>query len=255
MHSKRTRKGSTNGTTRRFVVATAVAVLMAVALLPGSGLGASGAAASRAQAGIRAGLARAIHARFGAATLRASSAAQYCGRSLPWNRGRRVGGRNDCARRRARRWRRPGGGLHFSRCRCRILDVERYADRDSEEYALREGLTSGTPLRFRADGTTAFVGAPVVGSGDLPAGAIYVFHVSAEDAWSSTSKPKATLTDNHSLLVGRVLALSSDGTTLVAGDEFYKFPVGGAFVFHVSSEDAWASTSHSDRHPEQQQLR
>ena len=79
MHSKRTRKGSTNGTTRRFVVATAVAVLMAVALLPGSGLGASGAAASRAQAGIRAGLARAIHARFGAATLRASSAASTAG--------------------------------------------------------------------------------------------------------------------------------------------------------------------------------
>jgi hypothetical protein len=46
-------------------------------------------------------------------------------------------------------------------------------------------------------------------------------------------------------LLGVGLALSSDGTTLVAGAPWSKGPTGagGAYVFHASSEDAWASTS------------
>jgi len=44
--------------------------------------------------------------------------------------------------------------------------------------------------------------------------------------------------------VGISLAASADGTTLVAGAPFYDVAqAGGAFVFHASSEDAWATTS------------
>jgi hypothetical protein len=244
MHSGRTRKGSTKGTVRRFVVASAVAVLATVALLPGSGLGSSGAAASRAQAGIRVGLATAIHARLGAATIRASSAASavgdpYLGTAVALSADGTtalVGA--------------PGvGGGRGAAYIFHAADAGTWSSIGTPTATLRSTHSGkgyfGNAVALSADGTTAFVGAPGVGSGEFPAGAIYVFHVSAEDAWSSTSKPKATLTDNHSDFVGRVLAVSSDGTTLVAGDDFYKFPVGGAFVFHVSSEGAWASTSKS----------
>src|SRR5262249_38826948 len=85
-----------------------------------------------------------------------------------------------------------------------------------------------------ADGTTAFVTAPVLG-------AIYVFHVSAEDAWASSSTPTATLTGATGVF--SAVALSADGSTLVAGAPFYNGEDGGAHVFHASSESAWVSTS------------
>jgi len=104
----------------------------------------------------------------------------------------------------------------------------------------------GRAVALSADGTTAFVSAPFVGAGPFGAGAIYVFHVSAEDAWASSSKPTAKLTvssDAFDFGLGLSLALSADGTTLVAGAPFYNDFVGEALVFHVSSEDAWASRS------------
>ncbi len=100
----------------------------------------------------------------------------------------------------------------------------------------KHALAFGTDVALSADGTTAFVGAPETGGSDNPVGAIYAFHVSAEGAWTSTSTPTATLT--HGGYLGFDLALSADGTTLVAGQ-----PFGGAYVFHAPSEDAWASTS------------
>jgi hypothetical protein len=66
-----------------------------------------------------------------------------------------------------------------------------------------------------------------------------VFHASSEGAWSSSSTPTATLTVTHSICLGISLALSADGTTLVAGAPLYS----AAYVFHVSSEGAWATSS------------
>jgi len=98
----------------------------------------------------------------------------------------------------------------------------------------------GWAVALSADGTTAFVGAPSVGGG---AGAIYVFHVPAENAWASSPAPAATLSVTHGQIVGYSLALSVDGTTLVSGAPFYNNFAGGAYVFHASSESAWAPTS------------
>jgi hypothetical protein len=101
----------------------------------------------------------------------------------------------------------------------------------------------GYSVALSADGTTAFVGAPVTGGGEDPPGAIYVFHVAAEDAWASSSTPTATLTATDGVIVGTSLALSPDGTTLVAGAPYLNNLAGGAYVFHVPSEGAWVSTS------------
>jgi hypothetical protein len=97
-------------------------------------------------------------------------------------------------------------------------------------------------VALSADGTTAFVGAPGYRNG---VGAVCIFHVSNEDAWASSSTPTATMTVGHgkAAFIGWAVAASSDGTTLVAGAPLYGSLAGGAYVFHVSSEDGWASSS------------
>ncbi|HKD94536.1 MAG TPA: PASTA domain-containing protein [Gaiellaceae bacterium] len=96
-------------------------------------------------------------------------------------------------------------------------------------------------VALSADGTTAFVGAPGYRDG---VGAVCVFHVPNEDAWASSSTPTATLTVGHGKgFMGWAVAGSSDGTTLVAGAPLYLSGAGGAYVFHVSSEDGWVSSS------------
>ena len=98
----------------------------------------------------------------------------------------------------------------------------------------------GSSVALSADGTTAFVGAHGHGHG---AGAVYVFHVSSEDAWASSSTPTATLTGGLTAALGTAVAASSDGTTLVAGAPDANSAAGRGYVFHVSSEDAWVSSS------------
>src|SRR5205823_883332 len=96
-----------------------------------------------------------------------------------------------------------------------------------------------------ADGTTALVSADGVGHFK---GAAYVFHVSDGGSWASTATPTATLTNKPGpapeQFFGRSIALSADGTTAVVGA-----PIAGSdatgriYVFHVSAENAWASSS------------
>lgn len=103
------------------------------------------------------------------------------------------------------------------------------------------GADFGYHLAISADGTTAFIGAPLARSSR---GAIDVFHVSSEDAWANSSTPTAVVTNpNRTPEAGLALAVSADGTTLVVGAPFfggYTGP-GGAYVFHVASEEAWVS--------------
>jgi hypothetical protein len=102
----------------------------------------------------------------------------------------------------------------------------------------------GLSVALSPDGTTAFVGAPLNGKSLFGPGAIYVFHVSAEDAWASSSNPTAKLTAaSNGVFLGIGLAVSSSGTTIVAGEPFLNTIAGGAYIFHASSESAWASTS------------
>src|SRR5207247_474491 len=67
---------------------------------------------------------------------------------------------------------------------------------------------TGFSVALSADGTTAFLGSPSAGGSDNPPGAIYVFHVSAEDAWVSSTTPAATLTVSGSAHLGIALAVS-----------------------------------------------
>jgi hypothetical protein len=97
----------------------------------------------------------------------------------------------------------------------------------------------GFSVALSADGTTAFVGAPFAGE----TGAVEVFHVANEDAWASTSTPAATLTASGDILIGVSVAASPDGTTVVVGAPFYGTLTRAAYVFHVASEDGWASSS------------
>ena len=55
------------------------------------------------------------------------------------------------------------------------------------------GDVFGTSVAISADGTTAVIGAPGVNSST---GAAYVFHVSGDGSWVTSSTPTATLTNS-----------------------------------------------------------
>jgi hypothetical protein len=105
------------------------------------------------------------------------------------------------------------------------------------------GDSIGHSVALSSDGTTALVGAPEA-NGET--GAVYVFHASAEGSWTSRSAPAATLSSSTGTTgqdFGASLALSPSGTTAVVGAPFFNNYKGAAYVFHVSSESAWSSTT------------
>ena len=108
------------------------------------------------------------------------------------------------------------------------------------ESAATEHPELGVDVALSADGRTALVGAPGVGKGK---GAVYVYHVASAGSWGSSSTPVATLSQplGHRLqsLGGWGIALSADGTTAFVGTPNDR----AVYVFHASSEDAWASSS------------
>ena len=108
----------------------------------------------------------------------------------------------------------------------------------------------GTSVALSADGTTAFVGDIGLNGNS---GAVYVYRVPSESAWSSKARLVATLTDAAAPgeSFGWGIALSSDGSTALIGNGLFGSEtdscqlavVGEAYVFHVSSESAWSSSS------------
>src|SRR5579871_5034507 len=180
---------------RRLVAGGGLAVVLAAAFLTGSGVGASAVGVRGAQR-IPARLAAAIRARVGAGALRSSSAA-----SSGWNPyfGQTVALSADGTTALVGAYGASGGkGVAY------IFHVSG-AGSWSSSATPTATLTSGSPkhqgfglnVALSADGTTAFVGAPGAVTGGPRSGAIYVFHVSAEGAWATSSTPAATLSVNH----------------------------------------------------------
>jgi hypothetical protein len=233
--------GGTEGgeSMNRVIAASSIVVVVALtALVPGSGLASSSATR------LPAGLVAAIHARLGAGAIRSASAAggtvgdPYLGLavSLSADGTTALVGAPGVAGEK-------GAAYIFH-----TSDAGSWTSASTPVATLTHGHRAETSLfgltaSLSADGTTAFVGAPLAGGGLFGAGAIYEFHASAEDAWASSSAPTATLTIKHSALVGISIALTPDGKTLVVGVPFYDSLAGGAYVFHVASEGAWATTS------------
>jgi hypothetical protein len=220
---------------RRFVTASAIAVVLAAALLTGSGVGSSAVAAHGVQT-IPAGLAAAIHARLGPGPGRLvprTASPPYFGYRLALSSDGTTalvsapGVAND------------SGAVYVFH----VSSADSWASSSAPTATLTSGKRYGVfgrPVALSADGTTAFVGAPVNGGA---AGAVFVFHVSDEAAWTSSSKPTATLRVANSFLLGSAVATSSDGTTAVVGAPNANRGAGGAYIFHVSSENSWVSTS------------
>ena len=100
----------------------------------------------------------------------------------------------------------------------------------------------GMSVALSADGTTAVIGAASVSRAH---GAAYVFHVSGEASWATSSTPMAILTNSGAPgdYFGQSVALSTDGTTAVIGATGVSGGIGAAYVFHVSGEASWATTS------------
>lgn len=210
-----------------------VAVGIAVALSPGPGL------AAPAARGVSAGLEGAIHAQLGAGPIRFASASGGSAEHPEF--GFRLALSADGTTALVST---PGAGNRKGAVYVfHVADAGSWAASSTPAATLtadtRAGDDFGQSLAISADGTTAFVGAPYHGNWD---GVVYVFHVSDEGAWASTSTPTALLTGGAGGLIGWGLAASSDGTTVVAGAPFDTY-AGGAYVFHVASEDAWVSTS------------
>lgn len=222
---------------RRLVTAGAIAAVLAAAgFLTGSGVGSSAVRARGVQE-IPAGLADAIHARLGARPIRLASrqvdhpqfgirlAVSADGTTALVSAPGVAGG---------------SGAVYVFH----VSAAGSWASSSTPVATLTSGKRHGDfgdPVALSADGTTAFVGAPLNGS--FRAGAVFVFHVSGEAAWASASTPTATLTISHSFFFGSAVAISHDGTTLVTGAETSNGDAGGAYIFHVSAEDAWVSSS------------
>jgi hypothetical protein len=237
MYRSHRRMWSANATARRFALASAIAVVVTVAFLPGSGLGASDGAARRGQVTIPSGLAAAIHARLGAAAIRSNASTTF-GPSLGYSVGLSADGTTALV---------GAPGVKNVRGAAYIFHVSSagsWTSSATPTAALTHGNTLqllGISVALSADGTTAFVGSPGSGHGQ---GAVLVFHVASEGAWASTSTPIATLTAPNELLLGFAgLAPSTDGSTLVVGSPFASSGAGGAYVFHVATEAAWVSSS------------
>lgn len=215
---------------RRFLVTCAIAAVTTTAFLPGSGLGSRADAGRRAQV-IPARLADAIHARLGSAARLISAPLMGSSVALSADGTTAIVGAPGVAR---------GTGAVYV---FRVSGTGSWSSTATPTATLtnksgaHNGQSLGWAVGLSADGTTAFVAAPS-GQG---AAAIYVFHVSAETAWATSSTPTATLT--LGALDGLSLAVSSDGTTLVTGAPFANAFAGGGYVFHASSESAWTSTS------------
>jgi hypothetical protein len=226
---------------RVIAVSSIVVVVSITALLPGPGL------ASSVGRGIPAGLAAAIHARFGPAPLRLADSPtehpQLGGAVAMSADGTTALVSADGAGN--------GKGAVYI---YHVADAGSWVSSATPAATLSGtaphglGETLGWNVALSADGTTAFAAAPFrfdFGSGFL--GAVLVFHVSNESAWASTSTPTAVLNADTGGADGFAeggLAVSSDGMTLVVGDPVYNSNYDGAgYVFHASSESAWASTS------------
>jgi hypothetical protein len=224
------------------VTASAITVVVAAAFLTSAGVRPSDAAVRGARR-IPAGLTAAIHARLGAVAIRSGSAARLTiGPELGVSVSLSADGTTALV---------GAPGVAAGKGAAYIFhasDAGSWSSTGTPVASLTNLRGSarglfGAAAVLSADGTTAFVGAPLNGRGLFGGGAIFEYRASAEDAWTSSSKPKATLTYKHSILLGISLALSPDGKTLVAGDPFYNILSGGADVFHASSEAAWATTA------------
>ncbi len=96
----------------------------------------------------------------------------------------------------------------------------------------------GLSVAMSADGSTVVAGAPSVGSAAGP-GAVYVF----TDSSSGWAQDKLTASDGvNNDQLGRSVAISSDGSTLVAGAPSTASGPGAAYVF-TNSSLAWTQTA------------
>ena len=176
---------------RRLVVASAISVVVTAAFLPGSGVGSS-AAAVRGAREIPAGLAAAIHARFGAGAIRSSSAAASTepGPSLGETVSLSADGTTALVGA-IDGWER-GGAYIF-----RVANEAAWASTSAPTATLtNSGAHAGDGLGFAAlsaDGATAVIGAPEV---RFETGAVDLFHASDASAWASSSTPTAILTNS-----------------------------------------------------------
>ncbi len=112
------------------------------------------------------------------------------------------------------------------------------------------GGSFGWGIALSADGTTALIGNGLFGSVTdscelTVVGNAYIFHVASESDWVSSSTPTATLSDGGAAgdCFGAADALSADGTTALIGAYAANSAYGAAYIYHVSAETGWSSTS------------
>jgi hypothetical protein len=101
----------------------------------------------------------------------------------------------------------------------------------------------GYVVRVSTDGST--VVASAVGTAKF-AGTVAVFHASDEGSWATTSTPTALLTEparHAGDVLGLGLAISTDGTAVLAGAPGFNWDTGNADVFHVADASSWLTNS------------
>lgn len=100
----------------------------------------------------------------------------------------------------------------------------------------------GYSVALSGDGTTALVGAPLVYL-STAVGAAYIFQASAENVWSPSPSPAATLTSGVDVAqdFASSVALSANGKTALVGAYGVNTDAGAAYIFNAPSERAWSS--------------
>jgi hypothetical protein len=223
---------------RRWFVVACVGAAVAGMFVPGSGLGSSSVRKPAARQ-VPAALALAIHARFGVGPIRmADSPTEHpmLGYSVALSADGTtalVGATGV-------------GNLRGAAYIYHVADAGSWASSSTPTATLTESGSFegiGWWVALSADGSTAFVSAPFRNS-PSGLGAVLVFRVADETSWASTTTPTAVLSiPNANMFGDGQLAVSADGTTLVAGDPDYDYYKGAAHIFHVATESSWASTS------------
>jgi PASTA domain/FG-GAP repeat len=226
---------------RWFVMASVVACVVA-AFLPGSGLGSSTSRTAHARE-IPAGLAAALHAKFGPRPLRLADSPTehpFLGGAVALS----ADGTTALVSATG------AGNLNGAVYVYHVTSPDSWTSSSTPTatltggYGPKEPGVLGWSVAISADGTTAFASAPFSPQ-NATVGAVLVYHVADEASWASTSTPTATLTnaDGEAGFLGQGgMAVSDDGSTLVVGDWGINDLAGGAYVYHAPSESAWTST-------------
>jgi hypothetical protein len=108
-----------------------------------------------------------------------------------------------------------------------------------QKLLAEEGSNFGGSVSLSADGRTALIGAPTIGSIGSIADPVYVFVKEADGSWSQQAKLELS---SRAMFFGSSVSLSADGGTALIGSPL-EFNRGAAYIFTRDETGSWKQQS------------